>query len=117
MEKLALSQQLKELRIKHHYTQAYVSSRLNIGRATYSNYELGKRMPSLDLIVDLAKFYRVPVNYLIFPEEQAFIAATLEKSHQPLSDDELSLLSSYRALSKFQKKEILDFVTFLRNQR
>lgn len=116
MEELVLSNRLKELRTKHHYTQAFVSSQLNIGRATYSNYELGKRMPSLDIVVDFAKFYHVSLSYLLFPEEQDFVAAAEEKVENPFSNDELLLLDQYRALSVSKKQEVLDFTAFLKTR-
>lgn len=106
MEKLILSQRLRELRIEHHYTQAFISSKLNIGRATYSNYELGKRMPSLDIIVDFAKFYQVSLSFLLFPEEQQDLIAD--------SVDELHLLALYRSLPNPRKQEMIDFAAFLK---
>ena len=59
MNNQILFERLRDLRERNHYTQAFVSSKLNIGRATYSNYERGKRTPSLDVIMDLAHFYDV----------------------------------------------------------
>lgn len=116
MEELVLTCRLKELRRKNRYTQAFVSSQLNIGRATYSNYELGKRMPSLDLIVDFARFYHVSLNYLLFPEGQDYVAATEEKAENPFTNDELLLLEQYRALSNTRKQEVLDFIAFLKTR-
>lgn len=108
MEKLILSQRLRELRIENHYTQAFISSKLNIGRATYSNYELGKRMPSLDIIVDFAKFYQVSLSFLLFPEEQDLTADSV---------DELHLLALYRALPNTRKQQMIDFAAFLKMQQ
>ena len=116
MEELVLSCRLKELRKKNRYTQAFVSSQLNIGRATYSNYELGKRMPSLDIVVDFAKFYHVSLSYLLFPKEQDFVAATEEKAEDPFTNDEILLLDQYRALSTAKKQEVLDFTAFLKTR-
>lgn len=114
MEKLILSQRLKELRMKNHYTQAFVSSKLNIGRATYSNYEIGKRMPSLDIVVDFAKFYQVSLSYLLFPEEQSSDFEASDFSSLLNSEDELQLLALYRTLSDSRKQQVIDFITFLR---
>ena len=120
MEKLVLCYRLKELRTKNHYTQEYVSSQLNIGRATYSNYELGKRMPSLDIVVDFAKFYHVTLTYLLFPvegEQETMTAATQENPANPATEDEIHLLSMYRTLSKPMKREVIDFAAFIKSRR
>ena len=116
MEELVLSERLKELRIKNHYTQDYISTQLHIGRATYSNYERGKRMPSLDVVVDFAKFYHVSLSYLLFPDEQCFTAATAELKKAFLPNDELLLLSHYRSLPSSKKQEVLDFISFLKTR-
>lgn len=113
MNHLVLSSRLKELRMKNHYTQAYISAQLNIGRATYSNYELGKRMPSVDIIADFAKFYHVDISYLLSPCELDDSAATLDDSECNLLDDEKYILSLYRGLPTPQKQELSDFAAFL----
>lgn len=115
MEELVLCYRLKELRTKNHYTQAFISSRLNLGRSAYSNYELGKRMPSLDIVVDFAKFYQVSLGYLLFSDEyQASSVASESVEQRPA--DELLLLNHYRSLSKTKKQEVLDFISFLKTR-
>ena len=114
MEELVLSYRLKELRTKNHYTQAFISSRLNLGRSAYSNYELGKRMPSLDIVVDFAKFYQVSLTYLLFSDEHILASST--HNTKMLPSDELFLLNHYRALSKLKKQEVLDFISFLKTR-
>lgn len=116
MENLILPQRLRELRREKHYTQAFVSSKLNIGRATYSNYELGKRMPSLDIVVDFAKFYQVPLSYLLYSEEMDLTAAAADPSLFPTSEDEQHLLSLYRSLPSSRKKQLTDYASFLKSQ-
>lgn len=116
MEELVLSYRLKELRKKNHYTQEFISSSLNLGRSAYSNYELGKRMPSLDIIVDFAEFYQVSLGYLLFSDEQYLSSVTLEHPERSLLTDELLLLNQYRSLTKLKKQEVIDFITFLKTR-
>ena len=42
---------------------------LNISREALSYYENGKREPSLDLLVQMSKYFNVSINYLITGEE------------------------------------------------
>lgn len=116
MENTTLSQRLKELRCKNHYTQAFISSQLNISRATYSNYELGKRMPSLDLVADLAKLYQVPLSHFLTPEDAGLIAAATEPALLSFTEGEIQILSLYRSLNNCRKKQLMDYAVFLNSQ-
>ncbi|HIS32805.1 MAG TPA: helix-turn-helix transcriptional regulator [Candidatus Limivivens intestinipullorum] len=112
MATIHLAQHLKELREANRYTQDYVSSQLNIERPTYSNYEIGKRMPPLDLLVDIADFYQISLDSLVRPEVMDSSAASAEKQSSCLTGDEIQLLTLYRSLSDPDRKELLDFARF-----
>lgn len=56
---------LIELRKKHNYTQEYVSSYIHVSRGGYSQYETGKRIPSSESLLKLAKLYNVSIDQLI----------------------------------------------------
>lgn len=58
-------ERLKELRKKKGFTQQDVAEALNVERATYAQYELGKRSPNNDMLIKLAKFYGVTVDYIL----------------------------------------------------
>ena len=101
MNNQILYERLRDLRERNHFTQAFVSSKLNIGRATYSNYERGKRTPSLDVIMDLASFYKVPFTYFLNSENLDLIAASKELPPAEAGADPESVLpdSRHRASS------------------
>lgn len=67
MEKFC--ENLKKLRIDNGYTQQDVAEFLKIDRSNYSKYERGKLEPNLEMVVSLAKFYDVSVDYLLRLEE------------------------------------------------
>ena len=60
---------LKLIRKQKRYTQQKVAMDLNISREALSYYENGKREPSLDLLVQMSKYFNVSINYLITGEE------------------------------------------------
>ena len=60
-----IGQRLKELREKTGKTQEEVSAILNITQGTLANYEKDRRVPGLDVIVQLAEIYHVPVDYIL----------------------------------------------------
>lgn len=56
---------LIELRKKHKYTQNDISKYLQMTRAGYSQYELGKRTPTNDILLSLAQLYHIDIEELI----------------------------------------------------
>lgn len=56
---------LKELRAESNKTQTEVAKELNITQRTYSNYETGRREPSIDMLIDIANYYKIPIDVLV----------------------------------------------------
>ena len=60
---------LKELREENGLTQQVVAEYLNVKQNTYSQYENEKRQLSIDVLVKLAKFYKVSTDYILELED------------------------------------------------
>lgn len=56
---------LKDLRIDNDLYQKEVASILKITRQQYGLYETGKRDIPIDLLIKLADFYNVNINYIL----------------------------------------------------
>lgn len=56
---------LKELRKESNKTQAQIAKELNITQRAYSHYETGTREPSIDLLIDIANYYKIPIDILV----------------------------------------------------
>ncbi|HFW6578681.1 helix-turn-helix transcriptional regulator [Streptococcus agalactiae] len=66
MKKLTnFPQKLREERKKRGFTQQEVADKIGINRGSYSNWENGKREPTLDNIIKLANILDVTVDYLL----------------------------------------------------
>lgn len=66
MEKLnRFSNRLKALRLEEGLTAEELSVKLGFARTTYSNWESGIREPNMDIIIKIADFYNVTVDYLL----------------------------------------------------
>ena len=63
--KLTTKQILRMERLKRGWTQEDVANMLNMGRASYAQYETGKNIPTTENIIKLAQIYRVPTDYKI----------------------------------------------------
>ena len=60
---------LKQIRVKKNLNQQKVAMDLHISREALSYYENGKREPSLSLLLSMAKYFGVSIEYLITGEE------------------------------------------------
>lgn len=56
---------IRDLREDHDLTQKQIAQKLNCSQQVYSNYELGQRDIPTDILISLAKFYGVSVDYLL----------------------------------------------------
>lgn len=55
---------LRDLREDKDLTQEQLVKILKMHKTTYTNYEQGKREPPFELIIRLAKFYNVSIDYI-----------------------------------------------------
>lgn len=56
---------IRDLREDQDWTQTYVAEQLGIRQTTYSKYELGKILVPIDMLIKLADFYNVSLDYLV----------------------------------------------------
>ncbi len=64
-----ISMRIKELREENGLTQQAVANYLNVKQNTYSQYENEKRQLSIDVLIKLAKFYKVSTDYILELED------------------------------------------------
>ena len=60
---------LKELREENNLTQSQIADYLNIKQNTYSQYENEKRQLPIDVLIKLAKFYKITTDYILGLED------------------------------------------------
>ena len=56
---------LKELREDHDLTQEQISKYLNMSQTGYSKYETGENDVPTKILIELAKFYKTSVDYIL----------------------------------------------------
>ena len=57
-------QRLKDLREDRDLKQSYVAHILNMKQQQYSRYETGEREIPFHVVIELAKFYNVSIDYI-----------------------------------------------------
>lgn len=87
---------LSELRIKHRLTQEELSKILGVGRSTYSMYEQGNREMDYTLLVKLADFYKVSLDYLFNRTEFPIIPDLYSKDEIEFMTKSLKLYKELR---------------------
>ena len=65
MEAVTLGEKLKGLREDRDLKQIDVAQEINVLQASLSNYELDINQPDLSVLVKLANFYNVNIDYLL----------------------------------------------------
>ncbi|NLJ94040.1 MAG: helix-turn-helix transcriptional regulator [Clostridiaceae bacterium] len=65
MEKNIFGMRLKALRVQKNLSQKELSDDLEIGRPTITQYETGSKNPSLKMVIKIADYFDVSVDYLI----------------------------------------------------
>lgn len=56
---------LKKLREQEGKTQAEIAKNVNITQRAYAFYEKGDREPSIDTLIKLADYFKVPIDVLV----------------------------------------------------
>ena len=82
---------LKLLRKQNNKTQAEIAKLLSITSAGYNNYEKKKTEPSIDILVKLADYYNVTLDYLVGRE--------FNNEFGYLNDKEKELVSMFRQMN------------------
>lgn len=63
-----IGKQLNKLRLASNLTPEYIAKKLNITKKAYTLYERASRRPTLDSLLILSDFYKVPLDYFARPE-------------------------------------------------
>lgn len=96
-----ITDRLIKLRENKQLKQTEVAKLLNIGAVTYNRYEKGEREPDHNMLVRLATFFNVSVDYLLGINDIPNIAekcSTEKNNSNQLTTDEQELIQLYREL-------------------
>lgn len=77
---------LHELRTDRDIRQQTVADYLGVSRATYANYESGKREPSLNTLKKLASFFKVSADYLLGLSQNETLSETFSAAKPVMTE-------------------------------
>lgn len=102
---------LKALRKSRGYlTMQDFCSATGISFSTYQNYESGKRIPTADILLKLADFYGVTVDYLLGRETGEPAAIDKLVGEFNMSALEREILDNYLNLPKDMRGDLMEFL-------
>lgn len=115
---MAINEKLKYYRAKNNFTQTQVSAALGIDRSTYSYYELGKTIPSINMLSNIAKLFNVAIFDLFDTEKGSdhlssttynpgYYSGERPLSSATLDREEKDLLLLFRQLDDGNKIELI----------
>jgi transcriptional regulator with XRE-family HTH domain len=67
-KKIPLHKRIRELRINKSLTQKDLAAELGLDNKMISFYENGKSIPSIDILIKIARIFNVSVDYLLFDD-------------------------------------------------
>lgn len=95
---------IKELREELHITKAQVARDLNMAYTTYVNYEKEAREPNSEVLILVANYFNVSVDYLIGRTE-------FRSNHLNEVKDlkQSKLITNYNSLNEQGKTKLVDY--------
>lgn len=102
------AERLKSLRLENELTQSELAKNANLATSCIAMIELGKREPSANTLINLAKALNVTSDYLLGLEDD--FGQKVTSSHPTYSAEEQQLIEDYRTLSPALKKMLQDTI-------
>ncbi len=105
---------LRLIRTENKLTQEQVATVLGISRSAYCNYEIGRRKMGTDMLLALAKFYRLPISVFFNSDAKTvndgehYTADSMYLSS--LSKEEREIILKYRTLDENGKSKLLNII-------
>ena len=102
---------LKELRERAYLSQEGLAMQLNVSQSTVSAYEVGERTPDLEMLISIARFFNVSIDYLVGLTD---IRQTMRQSD--LTSEEIDILFLYRSLDPTKQIRLRSYLDGLSNR-
>ncbi len=104
----AIGERIRALRLKQNKTQSYWADMLFISPSYLSLIEDGKRIPKLEVLIQLARVGGVSLDYLVFGDDTVMdsVQLTLDRLRTDYSDGKL--LQALRVAEYFLRASATD---------
>lgn len=100
-----------KLRIEAGLKQTQIAEEMEISAARYSQYESGKRTPDYDLIIRIADFYNVSLDYIFGRSEYRSSFNGMPNECILLDGKDAVIYRMYIELSAISKNFVRDYIS------
>lgn len=111
---MSFGSRLKLLLEQRGMNQIAFARQFHLAKSTVSQYLSGDRTPDVKSLQKMAAFFGVSIDYLVGRTDD--LAPKSEETPIP-EDDVRAILRGARALTEHERKEILAYIQFKREQR
>lgn len=120
MENNTFGSRLKALRLSKNLTQEKFANIFYLNKSSISKYEKDKNLPENQLLIKIADFFDVSVDYLLcrtsqqklFPSNPKPMSGEEFLSSYVFSEEETEAFAAYFSFPDDLKKEVLDYIRF-----
>lgn len=109
---MIIEKRIKQLRINQKISQQELGNILGVTKVSVSCYENGKRVPSLDTLIKIAKYFNTSLDYLVGREKKIYNEES-NKYVGAISEQDIELIyelkhypNLYNKITKDIKKSI-----------
>jgi transcriptional regulator with XRE-family HTH domain len=99
---LYFGEKIRALRLERGLTQKQLADKIGLGKGSISAYEQSAKYPSIEVLINLCKYFNVSADYLIG------LSDSMEYSVSALTDAQLSiimqLISNFEQHNKLKKR-------------
>ena len=67
---------VKNLRLSYKLNQVQLAEQLNVSKQTISNWENNNILPSVDMLINIARFFSVSTDYLLELDDRHYLEIT-----------------------------------------
>ena len=67
---------IKTLRTSHNLSQVQLAEQLKVSKQTISNWENNNILPSIEMLINIARHFSVSTDYLLELEDRSYIEVT-----------------------------------------
>lgn len=107
---------LKELRLENGLKRSELSQKLGIPASTLANYENETRQAPYDVLILLANFFEVSVDFLLNrTDDLNNVKNECKQNYSILSVSEKKLITDFRSCSNIGKNKIQEYVNLIKN--
>lgn len=96
-----IGERIRLLRMQCNKTQRDICNDINIEQVTLSQYETSKRIPKLDILISIAEYFNVSLDYLVG------LVDCIDIKQPIISASEEAYIGKYRKLNQFNKEIII----------